>query len=116
MAVGERAQELAQRQRRVHLAEQLRHPAVAHRAQIIERVGPQDRASRITGTSPACDTTFGSSNDARTAPAKHARISPRRCPLEPADQSVKNFDPASSEGIIMSTTRPATHIRPWIKT
>jgi site-specific DNA recombinase len=41
--------------------------------------------------------------------------SPARCPLEPVDQSVKNFDLASSEGIITSGTPISRSPNRWIK-
>jgi len=44
-----------------------------------------------------------------------AVISPARCPLEPVDQSVKNFDLFSSEGIITSDAPRSSGSHPWIK-
>jgi hypothetical protein len=52
VAVGERPQELTQRRRGVHPAEQLAHPAVADHVQIVDRVRPGEHARHNRGDLP----------------------------------------------------------------
>jgi hypothetical protein len=73
-----------------------------------------DCASRITGGNPAHDTRFGSSKEARTAPAVWSNLT-REVPSQLVDQSLKNFDLPSSEGIIASDPPQSGRSHPWIK-
>src|SRR5690242_19509976 len=51
----------------------------------------------------------------RACVPRRAVTSPRRCPLEPEDRSLRNFDLPSSEGTISSATPPSTESRRWIR-
>ena len=65
---------------------------------------------------PTPRTTRGSDRQTLGGPRQHCVVaSPARCPLEMFDQSVKNFDLPSSEGIIMSGAPRSSRIHPWIE-
>ena len=76
---------------------------------------PARSARAITGTRPACDTRFGSSNDACVLARGYATIALTRCPLEPGTGSFDNSHSPRSEGTFHVDTPENTLIDRWIE-
>jgi hypothetical protein len=87
--------------------------SIRHDRGHLPRRAPPDRRRQVNPVPH--DTKFGSSNVAGAPPACPGEISPDRCPLDPDDRSLSNFDLPSSEGTLLHARPAASPIRRWIE-